>query len=74
MKRSLLLVAGILAAFFLNSSCAKTRYCNCTSVAVPAQNYKYTYDAVTSKDAKKLCDAQQTSGKTYTTDYTCEIE
>ncbi len=74
MKKAFLLFAGFCALTLLSTSCLKTRYCNCTSEANPSQNYKYTYEDISNKDAKTDCENQQKAGKTYTPDYTCELE
>jgi len=74
MKKVFLVTAVFFAIALLSTSCLKTRYCNCTSESEPAQNYKYTYEDISNKDAKDDCENQQKSGRTYTADYTCELE
>lgn len=74
MKRSILLIAGIIAVAMLTTSCLKTRVCECKSVADPTQNYNYTYDMVGKTVATADCENQESSGKIYAPDYTCELK
>ncbi|HNW88449.1 MAG TPA: hypothetical protein PKN48_02235 [Bacteroidales bacterium] len=74
MKKVFLLTAGLCVIALMSTSCLKTRYCNCKSESDPAQNYKYTYENISNKDAKDQCENQQSSGRIYTADYTCELE
>lgn len=75
MKRTILLIAGIIAITFLTTSCFKTRVCKCTSVINPTENYNTTYDATYGKTkAAADCENLQTSGRISTPDYTCTLE
>lgn len=76
MKRTILLLVGIIAITFMTTSCLKTRICECRSTTIESANQNYTVGPGSQTNAQAECENYQFDGRSSysTSDYTCTLQ